>query len=191
MAVVNGEAADIAVLFGLGWAFEVYHVPRDEAFIAELTEAEREFWFSYVVPKQPPPIDHTDAARRFLNRSHPKDNGLILPATPEQAELVTRYRLADQNVAQAEQERDRLKNRLIEVIGDAAGLRGSGFELTYKNVKEGKPKVAWELVWAGAKRLMAELGLPEDDERLATLVSLYTEPGRGAYRRWNLADKEE
>jgi putative phage-type endonuclease len=188
MAVVGADVADIAVLFG-HHSFEVYRVPRDEPFIKQLTEAEREFWFTYCVPGVRPPLDHTTAARRFINRQHPDANGLVAPATPEQAELVQRYRLADQNVAQAEQERDRLKNQLIEAIGGNLGLRGADFELKYIPVKAGEPKVAWDLVYAGAKALLAELGVAEDDERLTALVSLYTTPGRAAYRRWDLQDR--
>lgn len=189
MAVVEGELADVAVLFGLR-GFEVYRVPRDSEFIDKLTAAEREWYEAYVVTGQQPPIDHSEGARQFLNRKHPDDNGLVLPATPEQGQLVDRYRLAEQNVKQAEQERDRLKHLLIEAIGDNAGLRGGDFELTYKRIQEGKPEIAWDLVYAGAKALLAELGIPEDDERLTTLVGLYTRPGRKAYRRWNLADRK-
>lgn len=189
LAVVGGDVAEIAVLFGLR-GFDVFRVPRDDDFIDKLTEAEREFWFTYVVTGKQPPIDHSESARKFLNRRHPDDDGLILPATPEQAELVDRYRMAEQNVKQAEQERDRLKNRLIEAIGDHAGLRGGDFELTYKRIKEGEPEVVWEMVYAGARRLLMELGVPENDERLEALVSLYTKPGRKGYRRWNLADRK-
>jgi putative phage-type endonuclease len=191
MAVVQGEQADLAVLFGLGWGFEVYRIARDSEYIKKLTEAEREFWFTYCVPGVPPPVDHTDAARRFLQRRNPKDDGNVLPATPEQAELVDRYRLADHNVRQAEQERDRLQNKIIEAIGPASGLRGPGFEVTYKRSKDGKPSVAWDLVWQGAKALLSEAGIPETDERLTTLVSLYTTPGKEGSRRWHLGDRKE
>ena len=189
MAVVRAEVADIALLTGLGWGFEVYRVPRDEPYIAKLTEAEREFWFTYCVPGVPPPIDHTEAALRFLQRRHPKNDGLIVPATPEQSELVDRFRMAEVNVAQAEQERDRLKHKLIEAIGPHDGLRGGDFELTYKRTKDGEPTVAWDLVYNGAKALLKELGVAEDDERLATLISLYTRPGKAGSRRWNLGDR--
>jgi putative phage-type endonuclease len=207
MAVVGADVVHVAVLFGHR-DFRVYHILRDDDFIDKLTAAEDEFWNGHVVPRVPPEIDGTDAARRFLNRRNPHADAIDLPATPEQGEVVDRYRLALVNVDQAEAERDRLRNVLIDIIGPNHGLRGGDFLVTYGNVAEGKPTVAWEAVAAAYRAIIAATNVDHPvrvadewidpnpdyqnttlDAALDTIVSIHTGPGRKAYRRFDFQDK--
>jgi hypothetical protein len=115
--------------------------------------------------------------------------------------------MAEQNVGQAEQERDRLKNRIIQIIGPNSGLRGGDFEITYKQVKEGKAETNWsgfaETLMQVIERLPEEVqraiverelklppGTPLSDA-MSTLIGLYSGPGRKAYRRWSFEDRKE
>lgn len=191
MAVVNGDVTDVAVLFGHR-AFEIFTVLRDVDFIERMTDAEQEFHERYVLTGTPPPIDHTDAARRFLNRRYPKDDGIILPATPEQHELTDAYRAALDVQATADKNVDRLKNRLIEIIGPNAGLRGGDFEITYRQVKGGEPVVDYELVIDSLRHELQDRGLwyKPIEERYQTLLGLYVKPGRKAHRRFDFKDKK-
>jgi predicted phage-related endonuclease len=205
LAVVGYEAASVPVLFGFN-EFAIYDVPRDSEFIDKLIAAEEEFWTLYVETGEPPPVDGSESARRFMQRRWPKDDGTILPATPEQAEIVERYRRAHFNSLQVMTEVERLKNRIIEIIGPAAGLRGPDFEITYKLTKEGKPQTAWESVAGMLRKIIEECpeevvqeametlgarlpGAPVSDE-LDELIGLFSGPGRKAYRRFEMTDKE-
>jgi putative phage-type endonuclease len=202
MAVTGYDVCDVPVLFGHR-SFEIYSVPRDDPFINQLIEAEEAFWTSYVVTRIPPPVDGSEGARRFLGRRHPHGNGVWLPATPEQGELVDRYRLALSNQEQVTEEVNRLKNRLIEIVGDATGLRGSDFELTLIDVKEGQPAINWTAVAASMRtiieglpsneqaRIAEELGLPGAPigDVMEAIIGLYIGPGRKAYRRFDFKDR--
>ena len=62
MAVTAREFFNIALLAG-GQRFRLYHVPRDEKFIADLEALEVEFW-QFVETKTPPPPETSDEANR-------------------------------------------------------------------------------------------------------------------------------
>lgn len=208
MAVTGADTCDVAVLFGHR-DFRVYPIPRDPDFVVKLTLAEEEFWTLYVVPKEPPPVDHTEAATRFLNKRHPTAKaGSMIPATPEQAELVDRYRAAVAVTDAAIKERDRLKNRIIQVIGSNEGIRGGDFEITYRNVKPGDPVVVWPTVgeWMtdtiraldpGAVFRVIRNGsvdIPASvksvDDAIAHVIKANTVPGRKGYRRFDFDDRK-
>jgi putative phage-type endonuclease len=211
MAVTGATMADIAVLFGHR-DFRVYPIPRDDDFIGKLTTAEEEFWTLYVVPRVPPPVDHTEAATRYLNRRNPTASGTMIPATPEMAELVDRYRDAVTAANDAIKERDRLKNRLIQTIGPNDGLRGADFEVTYRNVKPGAPVVVWPQVGEWAVDMIRALAwsdtmadaivdaahasdaVPDDvttvDGTIQHVIKAHTEPGRKGYRRFDFNDRK-
>ena len=70
MAVTGAEKWYVAVLV-LGKAFHVFEIPRDEAYIATLIEAEREFWEEHVVPRVPPLPMGTEADGEALNALYP------------------------------------------------------------------------------------------------------------------------
>lgn len=154
MAVTGAESCTIATLFGLR-DFRWYEVARDDEFITRLIAAEEEFWSLHVVPRNPPPIDGSPAARRYLRRQHPADNGMVRPATPEQELLANRYRIARHNAAQAAEALAVVENQMIEVVGGDAGLKGSDFQFTYK--KDGKGKVSWKGVAGFQERLLEEV----------------------------------
>lgn len=211
MAVTGASWVDVAVLFGHR-DFRVYPIPRDDDFIVKLTLAEEEFWTLYVVPKVPPPVDHTQAATRFLNRKHPTAKaGAVIPATPEQAELVDRYRRALEATNAAIEERDRLKNRIIQVIGSNEGLRGGDFEITYRNVKPGDPVIVYPTVMEWTTDMLRALAadidpavvaadmhgsgvVPDDIDDIEAgikyVIASNTVPGRKGYRRFDFDDRK-
>lgn len=203
MAVMGAEVCDVPVLFGFR-EFAVYTIPRDSLFISKLIEAEAELWHR-VETGEPPPLDGSEDARRFLNRRNPSDDGLILPATPEQEELVDRLRRGLVNIEQATESVGLVRNKLIEIIGGAAGLRGSDFEITYKSTKEGKPKTNDAAV-ATMRRKIIE-AVPEEEalkaletlgarlpeaplsDQLDALAGMFIVPGKASYRQWHFKDE--
>jgi putative phage-type endonuclease len=203
MAVTGYEITDVPVMFGFR-TFHVYTVERNAQFIAELVDAEETFWREHVETRVPPPVDGSDHARQFMQRRWPSDDGFMLPATPEQVELVERLRLAEANAKATARAAEELRNRIIEVIGPNTGLRGPDFEITYKATKEGKPGVNWEAVAHSLRKIVEELPelqravveelrLPPEtplDDALDVLKSLYAVPGRKSYRRWDMKDRE-
>lgn len=209
MAVVNADVCDLAVLFGHR-DFRVFPIVRDDVFIPKLTDAIDEFWNTYVVTRQPPPVDHTEAARQFMARRHPNANGVTIPATPEQAELGDRYRQALEAVDVATKERDRIKNRIIQLIGDNDGIRAGDWSATYRNVKPSDPVTNFAAVADWALDIMravdedeirdaveASGAIPDDhpvtslDDAIEYVKASNTVPGRKGYRRFDWDDRKE
>ena len=70
MMVTGAEKWYVAVLV-LGKAFHVFEIPRDEAYIATLIEAERAFWEEHVACKVPPLPTGSEADGEALNALYP------------------------------------------------------------------------------------------------------------------------
>lgn len=155
MAVTGANSCEVACLIGHR-DFRIYPILRDDSFIEQLTAAEESFWSSYVLTETPPPVDGSSAARRFLDRRHPTDDGVVLPATPEQEQFVNRYRVALNNLAAVEAARDELRNKIIEMIGDQAGLVGRDFEITYRRTKDSS-HTDWKLVATYYERFIGDI----------------------------------
>lgn len=168
MAVTGAESCDVAVLFGHR-AFSVLPVQRDDDFIGKLIMAEEEFWTQCVLTETPPAIDGSEAARRFLNRRNPDDNGLMIPLTPEQARIGEQYRLSLHNLASVKEAHQKLKNEIIEMIGPMAGVRGPDFEVTYKKTKD-STHVNWQGIAQAYERLL-------DDMPALALARVFAEHG--------------
>jgi putative phage-type endonuclease len=212
MAVTGATLVHVATLFGHR-DFRTFPIPRDDEFVVRLTDAEEEFWTRYIATGEAPPADHSEAARRFLAKRYPRDDGLIIPATPGQAELADQYRASVAVTDAAIKARDTLKNRLIEVIGPNAGLRGGDFEITYRNVKAGDPVTNWRVVaeWAtdiiraiadgcdrdhvlgaieGSGALADDYQVNDPDDAIRHVIEANTGPGRKAYRRFDFTDRK-
>lgn len=206
MAVTGASWCDVAVLFGHR-DFRVYPIPRDPEFVVKLTTAEEEFWTQYVVPGVPPPVDHTEAATRFLQRQHPTADGTVIPATPEQADIVDRYRDAVAAADEAIARRDLVRNRIIQIIGDADGIRGRDFEITYRNVKASDPVTVWNAVADWALDIIRAVAAVDEDAirdaiegsgvtvdglepAIRHVIDTNTKPGRKGYRRWDFKDRK-
>lgn len=168
MAVAGAEAADVVAL--VGPRLRIVEVPRDDAFIGDLVELEREFW-SHVESDTPPDPDGSESARHTIARLHPADDGVLLPATPDLAELVDLYRAAKATKAAAEDSERGIANALRAVIGDAAGIEGL---VTYRKSADAT-RTNWPAVASAYRALLAG----HDPAELDALVSIHSETSPG------------
>ena len=90
MAVTGYKAAYIAVLIG-GNTFRWKFVERDAELISMLIELESDFW-NHVENSTPPPLDGSDASKRFLAERFPDSVPKSLIALPDTAaDLLAQY----------------------------------------------------------------------------------------------------
>lgn len=132
------------VLIGLGER-RLYEIPRDDDFIADLVEVEEPLWQAVLEARKRldadpsaeiddllPPIDGSRASTEWLKKRYPADDGLIVPATPEQEQVIEQLRMLVEQVARVDQMAETTKNRLKEIIGENAGISSSHGTITWR-----------------------------------------------------------
>jgi putative phage-type endonuclease len=121
MAVTDAVIAYVPVLIG-GQDFRIYTVERDEAFQADLIEAEREFWESNVLPGIPPAA--TTAADALLLWA--RDNGTAIEADDELAETIAKLKAVKAEIKVLEERAAFLDDRVRVAFAEHATLTHRG-----------------------------------------------------------------
>ena len=132
MAVLGKQKAYLAVLIG-NREFKIFEIERDEDEISALMEAEKNF-SEYMVGDNPPPIDGSESTREALNAQI--DNSAVEEPEPvdlsdKKQTLETLFEI-ENTISQLEEQRDSIKNQLIQAIGDSWRGLVDGYEVTYK-----------------------------------------------------------
>jgi putative phage-type endonuclease len=133
------ELAHIAALLG-GTEFRVFPVVRDRDLGEAMFELAEDFWDEHVLTRIPPPCS-PDAAQRLAALRYPRNDGALLPKTPEARALA--HELADIHDEQAalKLRRDRCEAAAKELIGPADGVEAC---FTWKLDAEGR--TSWEAI---------------------------------------------
>lgn len=119
MAVTNAKAWDFGVLFS-GNKLERFTVQRDPILEASMIEACRDFWFSYVQKGIEPPIDESESYGRYLAKKFSLNTGVVIKNPSEEFLGWTQTMFqADQAIKQAEEDKQRARNYLASLLGDA------------------------------------------------------------------------
>lgn len=138
MLVRRIPRCDVAVRFAGTSEFRIYEFTRDEALCASIFAVCRRFWFDNVLGGEAPRADGTEGARRMLSVLYPRNVGEMRSAPGEALPLVERYLAATATGKAAEAEAKLCGNKLREIIGDAEGLLGDGFKVTWRADKNGQ-----------------------------------------------------
>ena len=119
--LLRREWADVALLRGTR-GLDLYRVMADPELYAALIGEAVKFWTENVIPQIAPAVDGTEAYRDYLRELYPRDNGLEIVATPEQALLVEEWQAAQSASKAAKTHEELVKNRIRDVMGEAAVL---------------------------------------------------------------------
>jgi putative phage-type endonuclease len=174
MFVANAPSADLAVSFGTGEPV-VYHASWDEILIEELIGRVQTFWYRYCVANVEPPATPAERLETLAGR-YPESYGETIAAPVEAARWVEQYRMARKAIQYAERQRDEARAELCAMLGDAEGLEGDGFRVTWKSTSP-RRVVDW-------KGLAVSLGATP--ERIAQATS-----ARAGERRFGVKTFEE
>jgi putative phage-type endonuclease len=174
MFVASAPCADLAVSFGNGEPL-VYGTAYDSELIDELFERVRAFWHRYVLAGVEPPATPAERLETLAGR-YPESYGETIAAPVEAARWVEQYRMARKAIQYAERQRDEARAELCAMLGDAEGLEGDGFRVTWKSTSP-RRVVDW-------KGLAVSLGATP--ERIAQATS-----ARAGERRFGVKTFEE
>jgi putative phage-type endonuclease len=129
--LLHVERMDVAVLIG-GQDYREYTIQRDHELEAMLVEAGEKFWRDHVLKREPPAFDASDSTRRYLAAHFPRNDGTILPTSPEADELASMLKQARCMRQKHEQLEALLEARLQAAIGDADGVDTMLGRITWK-----------------------------------------------------------
>lgn len=130
MAVTGADKWYLAVLV-LGRDFVVYEIPRDDAEISALMQAENDFW-ELVRNELPPPVDGSESTASALNEMHKQADGGIIELYGID-EVVRQYLDAKSRKKIIESEITGHENKIKEMLGDfETGMTGPA-KITWKN----------------------------------------------------------
>lgn len=180
MAVTGLRLFDVAVLIG-GWDYRVYTL-HWRAGIEDLIAEEHDFWQQYVVPRQPPPFDGSDAASRWLRRRYPNHTDRELVALPHQYSVLNAYIGAKRRAALWDQQVQMYEQQIQEAMGDARRLRSPQLVVTWTKAKDGE-RVDYKNYVADLERYIREhIGGEDLDARLSFIRAMHTAPRPGSRR---------
>jgi predicted phage-related endonuclease len=129
--VAGLDVVDVAVLVA-GSDLRIFEVERDDAWIGDLLYLARDFW-DHVQAKTRPSIDGSESTRRTLARLHPRDDGEMLPLSPEFEELARQLVAAKLASKAAEDAEGTVSNAIRAMLGDASGVEGA---FTYRKNRD-------------------------------------------------------
>lgn len=136
MGVCEEERCDVAVCFLDGGPKRIYELHFEPELYANLVKLAEAFW-GLVERHEPPPVDHTDSARRVLREVYGFNRTPLKPAPAEATEWALRRFEADKAIDNWEREKGLASNKLCELIGDAEGIEGEWGKATWKANKTG------------------------------------------------------
>jgi predicted phage-related endonuclease len=155
MLVTGYREWDVAALIG-GSDFRVYHLRADPEFEAFMLETLPRWWADYVLTGCEPPIDASEASKRYLHRKYPREAGVELAmASAEANRWATVLRAAKAVAKGAGEEILGAENQLKALIGERVGIVGTDYKVTWKKDRD-RAVVNWQMVASGlAARLVA------------------------------------
>ena len=127
---------DVAALFG-GTDLRIYRINYDANIADVLRGAAEEFVRKHLEPQVPPPLGHSDTAARYLKQRFPKNTEQIREATPEEVDLLFRYKVERAVYTEAKSRKDSLENEVRLIIGEADGVKDPVLgRVTWKKTKD-------------------------------------------------------
>jgi predicted phage-related endonuclease len=129
MGVTGFDVWDLSVLIG-GNRFATYTIHRDDELIENLWTIGDDFWCNHVGPKIPPPIDGSDASRRFL------EAGLVapdesIPMSDDLYALALHHENLTRTIKDAEIAKDLVANKIREAMGGKGKAQRDNAKVTW------------------------------------------------------------
>lgn len=137
MAVTGFCVWDIAVKIDSA-DYREYTVEHNKKLEHRLVQMAMDFWAEHVVPGIPPECDGSEQYARYIEGLYPQEQAEMKAATSDITELLEKYWYHFTAMKDAEQFAEEYKNRIKAVIGDAAGIEGSEYRVTWKKTKDSK-----------------------------------------------------
>lgn len=168
------DSADIAAL--IDGEFRIYTLPWDAELASGLLTIGARFWRRHIIGGEPPAVDASEAASRWLADRYPRvARPETVESTPEADRWAAQLAEAKSLLKQAEAMEAEAKANLQALIGDASGIRGEWGRASWSDCK-GRATTNW-------KDVAAEAGVSQD------LIERHT--NRSPYRMFRFTPAKE
>lgn len=138
LAVTGYEKAYICCLLG-GNKFIWKEVQRDEELIHMIIEAEKNFWEFHVKGNNPPALDGSSAAEKYIKERFDRaENGKAIDLKAEHEENIKKYLNMKGVIKGLEEDLKALENALKMDLGDAEAGTIGRYKVTWKNVSSNR-----------------------------------------------------
>lgn len=128
------RCAYLAVLFTLSDEFRLYTIERDEKLCAHLEEAAGAWWQRHVIEGNPPELDGSKAASRWLAEHYATNEDIRREADEDEQATMRRLRLYLERRKRLDEEIAIMKQDLIRSMGGQASKLTSPFgSVSYKS----------------------------------------------------------
>jgi predicted phage-related endonuclease len=144
MGVTGIPVASVCVLLG-GNDLRIFDQTHDDEMWTGLREIADRFLRDHYDTGRPPPMDASDAAADYLRAKFPTHRAPLLQADDATTNLALELRSVRVERERLEAREGELTNVLKSIIGDAEGVAGPGFKLTWKATK-GSRRTDWQAV---------------------------------------------
>jgi predicted phage-related endonuclease len=135
LSLMDYERWDFAVLVA-GQEFRTFTMTRNRDLENGLLEIAFEFWTKHVLADIPPPITDSDTTRAFFRKRFGRELLDVRDAVSSETALVEEWAEVRAAAKALEKRKDNLEAAIKFAIGDAAGLKGSDFSLSWKADKD-------------------------------------------------------
>lgn len=175
MMVTMTERAALAVLFNR-YEFARFPIKFDPIVAERIHERATLFMANYVQTDTPPPVDGSSSWTDWIGKHFRQQHKDILTATEVEHEFAVALHDTQKQSKVLEEEAEGLRNRLKLAIGEAGGMEGPDWRITWSQSKD-KTKVNW-------KALAEKWGPnPTSDVYIADLAAhTTTEPASRTFR---------
>lgn len=129
MMVMGYDYMYIAILV-IGDDFYWHKIEKNAEFIDGMLEVEIDFWENHVMKEIPPEADESESSLRALQHLYPKDNGTEVWMGNDFD--ILRYQELTQTIKNLEKDRDAVKARICEELGENAYGTTDRFSVSWK-----------------------------------------------------------
>ena len=164
MALTGLPACDLGVLWPIARAFSRRRIEPDDKTTHEVLERVSAWWERHVVREEPPAVDASDDARRWLLSAYPRERAPLREATAEEATLAREVARLRAEIRERQDTERGLAHRLEAAIGDHGGLTLPGGRATWRaqtskrvdvtRLRAERPEVADEFTTATETRVL-------------------------------------
>lgn len=130
MALTGKKRWYLAVLIG-NKDFKWFTIERDEAEIAALMNAEKEFW-QHVKEDKPPEIDGTESTSKTIKTIYADSNNEMIDLYLHKSE-IEQYVDLGKKIKELETMRDEAANRIKVFMGDSSGGECDNYRVSWKS----------------------------------------------------------
>jgi putative phage-type endonuclease len=141
-SVLDADEGHVIVMLSR-YDIRTYVVPFDADYFGVLLDAAEKFHRDHIATETPPEPDGSEAWSSWLKQRFPQERAPLIQANEDCEQWAQNYLMADSALEAAEVAKRLARQQLELACGDAAGMRGTTWTLSWKGTKPIR-KVDWE-----------------------------------------------